>query len=120
MMKERFVFAAVSAAALLAVAAMSLPAPAQAQPINNESDRADCLEKHPYAPEQAQVGLDEATRSVFIKTPCGWQYIRKATPAEVSKIKELSSPIPVPPQVLAKALNEIRQEPMMADALSHS
>jgi hypothetical protein len=112
MMKERNTYLGLCALAVLSAAVLSIPVPAQAQPISHELD-VNCLKQNKLTADQALVGLDEVTRSVFIKTPCGWQYIRRATPLEVAAIKELSSPIEVPPEVIARVLNDVKQMPMI-------
>lgn len=93
----------------LCVIAMALTcvAPAlMAQPIIIEGD-ASCFAKKVFKRDEVKLALDRNTHALFLKTHCGWQFFNVLSPQDAEVARVMSSPIEVPPQVLAKAMEKL-------------
>ncbi len=95
-------WAACSAATFTALFAPAL----FAQPMAIEGE-ASCFAKKVFKRDEVKLAIDHNTHTLFLKTHCGWQFINVLSPQDVVVASAMASPIEVPPQVLAKAMQKL-------------
>lgn len=77
-------------------AALALPWVAAAHAASPSDDATRAVEKRSqcepngYTPEQYRVYIDEPTGFAFIKTPCGWKYVRRIESNRVAEAVALA------------------------------
>ena len=81
---------------LLLVAALALPWVEAAYAAGPSPEATSAVEKRSqcepngFTPEQFRVYIDEPTGFAFIKTPCGWKYVRRIEPERVAEAVALA------------------------------
>lgn len=97
----------------VAMACLAISTSVMADPLLIGKDAA-CYHKG-FAPEEAQVALHEASRGLYLKTPCGWQFFRVMRVEEMAVLRELARPIDVPAEVLVATLIQLHEFRMAHD-----
>jgi hypothetical protein len=91
---------------VIALALTCVASALSAQPIIIEGE-ASCFAKKVFKRDEIKLALDRGTNALFLKTHCGWQFFKVLSPQDADVARVMSSPIEVPPQVLAKAMEKL-------------
>jgi hypothetical protein len=95
-----------AACSLVAISTASYAPAMLAQPIALEGE-ASCFAKKVFKRDEVKLAIDPHTNALFLKTHCGWQFINVLSPQNAAAARAMASPIEVPPQVLAKAMQKL-------------